>query len=237
MQYGEFSHFPYGEPGLHSTALGMKNSIPAASLPRAAPVVERTTLLGGVAFIDGVASGWGCWELTGWFEDHLVAPGRMEKSPAEVSEHGFGTIAVDPRRSEVLRKGSTGIEEMPRLLSAARARVVDVLRGFTAPVSDDRFLNAAIYGKRVERKQFGKQVSWVACPSDSDRLSDIVLSLFAADILLHREFHEANLCICEVCGRVSFAPATTTRTGCRQHSQRSNQSGTAFARVDPDELV
>ena len=157
----------------------MKKSIPATSLARAAPAIERTTLLGGVAFIDGVASGWGCWELTGWFEDHLVAPGRIAKSPAQVSEDGFGTITVDPRNSEIVRKGTTGIEELPRLLAASRTRVIEVLRGFTAPISDDRFLNAAIYGKRVERKQFGKQVSWVACPSDVDRLSDIVLSLFA----------------------------------------------------------
>src|SRR5262245_41803399 len=169
----------------------MKSS-PSAHVPRLSPSVERTTLLGGVAFVDGVASGWGCWELTGWFEDHLVAPGRMPKSPASVTEQGFGSITVDPRRSDLKRKGATGIEEMPRVHAAARTRVIEALRGFMAAAADDRFLNAAIYAKRVERKQRGKQVAWVACPSESDRLSDIVLSLFAADILMHREFHEAN---------------------------------------------
>ena len=213
----------------------MSKSRPAVHQPRLSPMVERTTLLGAVAFVDGVAAGWGCWELSGWFDDHLVAPGRMAKSPSVVTEQGFGNITVDPRRSDVQRRGTGGIEQIPALLTAARTRVIETLRQFSATAADDRFLHAAIYAKRVERQQRGKQVAWAACPAESDRLSDIVLSLFVADILMHREFHEANLCICEVCGRVSFAPASTTRTGCKQHSPRG-QSGTAFARVDPNDV-
>src|SRR5262245_54843273 len=213
----------------------MKSS-PSAHVPRLSPSVERTTLLGGVAFIDGVASGWGCWELAGWFEDHLVVPGRMPKSPAVVSEEGFGTITVDPRRSDVIRTGAMGIEAPPGLLAASRSRLVDALLACIRPGSDDRFLNAAIYGKRVERAQLGKQVSWVACPSESHRLSDIVLSLFAADILLHREFHEANLCVCEMCGRVSFAPDVVSRSGCREHHPLGSNDSGFFRRTSPPDV-
>ena len=44
-----------------------------------------------------------------------------------------------------------------------------------------------------------------------------VLSLFAVDMLMHRDFHERSLCVCDACGRVSFNPGTTTRTGCPEH--------------------
>ncbi|APR79029.1 Hypothetical protein A7982_04376 [Minicystis rosea] len=50
-----------------------------------------------------------------------------------------------------------------------------------------------------------------------DALSDLILGLFAVDVLSYREFHEQNLCICDVCGRVSYNPATTTRSGCSEH--------------------
>ena len=43
-------------------------------------------------------------------------------------------------------------------------------------------------------------------------MSDIVLSLFAVDVLAYREFHEQNLCVCDVCGRISYNPRQTSRS-------------------------
>ena len=39
---------------------------------------------------------------------------------------------------------------------------------------------------------------------------------------MHREFHEQNLCVCDVCGRVSFTPSMTSRHGCSDHIVRGD---------------
>ena len=187
---------------------------------------ERSVLVAGVAFIEGVATGWGCWELSGWFEEHLVSTGRIHNIPPVVTEEGFGFISIDARRSGGIAhrdQAAAALAQLPKLLATARARVVDALRAFLPPRCDDRFLRAALYAGRVERKPVGHDVAWLSTPRETDRLSDVVLSLFAADALTHREFHEANLCVCEACGRVSFDPAAVPRTGCRVHAR--GQSG------------
>jgi hypothetical protein len=190
--------------------------------------VERSSMVGALAFVEGVAAGWGCWELSGWFEEHLVAPGVMANSPPVVVEQGFGVIGIDPRWSGITRSNAatTKIQELPRLLEASRKRVVESLRAFLPPHADDRFVHAAIYRHQVERRQgSGGPPQWRATPRETDRLSDIVLSLFAADILSHREFYETRLCVCEVCGRVSFEDESAPRSGCRLHSTRGHSGG------------
>jgi hypothetical protein len=204
----------------------MSQQTPATKLPPlAVPTgTERPLLFGAVAFVEGVAGGWGCWELTGWFEDHLVAAGHTNQSPSVVLEQGFGVIVIDPRASGKGRPAS--VEQLPPLLVAARKRVVETLRAFLPSRSDDRFLHAAIYSERVERKSADDQrPAWAPRVRESDRLSDVVLALFAADILMHREFHEHALCVCEVCGRVSFDPGATSRFGCRLHNVRGHSGG------------
>jgi hypothetical protein len=50
----------------------------------------------------------------------------------------------------------------------------------------------------------------------------MVLSLFAVDILTHRDFHDQNLCVCDVCGRISYNPAATSRAGCGDHVPKTD---------------
>src|SRR5687768_2342938 len=104
-----------------------------------------------MAFLDGVASGRGCWQLTGWLDDHLVTPGRMSPPPATVPPERFGPIMLDPGSGDRSRSGLGPLARLPGLLAAARSRIVEVLRGFVATASDDRFINAAIYAGRVAR--------------------------------------------------------------------------------------
>ena len=96
-------------------------------------------------------------------------------------------------------------------------RVVVTLRGLLASPSDDRFLQAALFAGRIKRDKG----EWQARPAETERLSDIVLSLFVVDILSHRDFHEKNLCVCDVCGRLSFDRAQFSRFGCIDHSPKS----------------
>lgn len=172
---------------------------------------DRTALLAGLTFVEGVAKGFGLDELQNWVDEHLVRTGRMPPI-GFVSEAVVGKVYLTPRDEDAL----------PKLLAVARSRVVVALRGFSGPMKNDRFVRAAIYADRVQRTRLPHGSVWVSRPREADNLSDIVLSLFAVDILMNRHFHERSLCVCEVCGRVSFHPDETTHRGCTEHPVSSS---------------
>ena len=184
---------------------------------------DRGALLAGLRFVEGIASGWTVTELRAWFTDEMVAPGRMERV-SMVHEAAVGSIALDPGACPPSARAGS-LDDLPKLLAMSRSRVVVTLRAFIADSSDDRFLQAAIYRGRVQRVSSG--ALWIARPLESDLLADIVLSLFAADALMYRSFHDECLCVCNACGRISFAPSVTSRGGCVEHPPRSGAgSGT-----------
>ncbi|WP_437964811.1 hypothetical protein WMF04_34790 [Sorangium sp. So ce260] len=175
---------------------------------------DRRALLAALTFVDKPPES--AAALASWFEKHLVAPGRMRR-PTYVTE-GFSKqvalglhAAADP--DEV---------ELHELVEAARFRVLSSLRAFMPPAADDRFLAAAIDEGRVRRA--GDAALWEPCPREEDLLSDIVLSLFAADILNYREFHDAYLCVCKTCLRIDFDPSRSGRTGCPEHQPTATVS-------------
>ena len=103
------------------------------------------------------------------------------------------------------------------MLAAARARILSALRGLRALPPDDRFLSAAIFSGRVRRQSAAARSEWAARPELTAPLSAMVLSLFAVDILTHREQYDRELCLCEVCGRLWFDPEAEMRTRCADH--------------------
>lgn len=175
-------------------------------------VDDSGPLSAALTFIEGSGAGWRDADVVQWFLEHLVVPGRMAP-PAGIHEPPMGMVPLDLPDSQDDGGGRT----TERILEMARARVIRVLRAFIATPPEDGFLKSAIYSGRVQRRRVDERAAWVARPSDSDSLSEIVLSLFVADILTHREFHEAMLCICDVCGRMSFDPVKTTRSRCAAH--------------------
>lgn len=172
---------------------------------------ERGALVAALMFVEGVGSGWGAADLLQWFSEHGAALGRSAL-PATVRDIGFGSFDLEHALGS-----PAGRAELAKLLGGARKRVATAMRGLLVKPSDDRFLQAAIFAGRVRRERRGKSSVWVASAGDADHLSDVVLSLLAVDILTCREFHEENLCVCDVCGRISFSPATTSRAGCPDH--------------------
>ena len=180
----------------------------ALRVPASEPQADRGALLAGLTFVE-LAPRWSGFEVVGWLNEHLIAPGRMLR-PTALHE-GSLTASLDG--------GSD--DELIAVVDAARTRVVATLQAFIRATPDDRFLKAAIFADRVQRRRLEKRSVWVARPNESDPLGDVVLSLFAVDVLMHRGFHETKLCVCEVCGRVSFEPAAGTRTGCPDHRPRS----------------
>jgi len=189
---------------------------------------DRGALLAAVKFVEGVANGWTVRELVEWFAEDLVGPGRM-LPVATVYEAVVGAIALDPATSAAAARVAS-LDDLPKLLAISRSRVVVTLRAFIAKPPDDRFLHTAIFNERVQRVKVERGAVWVARPAEKDLLSDIVLSLFAADILMHREYHEQSMCVCETCGRVSFTVAAP-RTSCPEHPVRTDtQSARAAMR-------
>jgi hypothetical protein len=167
---------------------------------------ERTELLAGLTFIEG-ATRWSQTDLGDWFRTYAGALGRNGPPPS-VMDSVVGTAPVAASGPASPRPG-----HLSRLLAMTRWQVILTLRGLLSTPPDDRFLHAAIFSRRV-RREAGV---WRTGARDEDTLSNTVLGLFAVDVLAHREFHEQNLCICDVCGRVSYNPRLTTRAGCPDH--------------------
>lgn len=167
---------------------------------------DRAALLAGLSFVEG-AGGWSRDDLGRWFQTYSSALGRDTAPPAVwESAAGGPPLPLDGPTS-------TRPAQLPRVLAMARWQVILTLRGLLANPPDDRFLHAAIFSGRVRRGQG----NWLVVPREDDPLSQVVLALFAADILTYREFHEQNLCVCDVCGRISYDPRATTRAGCADH--------------------
>lgn len=179
---------------------------------------DRLALLAGLMFVEGATSSWGVRDLTEWFVTYGAAMGRTAP-PQAVTDAVVGTIALVPG-TKITGEKVARIDALPKLLAMSRWRVVVTLRGLLSQPADDRFLQAAIFAERVRREKS----AWVAQPRDNDLLSDIVLSLFAVDILTQRSFHEQNMCVCDVCGRISYNPASTTRSGCSDHLPKTDSS-------------
>jgi hypothetical protein len=153
-------------------------------------------LRGAVAFMGCAQEGWTLGDLVGWFDEHLVSPERM-KRPRAFHEHGVPPVPAPPRADP-----RASVERITR---TARERVLVALGGLHSPIQDGHFLQAAIHARRMRRAQVKGRQRWIATPRETDALSDIVLSLFAADILFEPTFYREHLCICQNCARVSIA--------------------------------
>ncbi|MRG93332.1 hypothetical protein [Polyangium spumosum] len=179
---------------------------------------DRGALIGALAFVEGVGIGaMGARELKTWIEEYLVRAGRMQR-PVQVTEPMAGTLLLDTLNTVGAPPSATKAL-LDRILGRARSRVVFTLRGLITDPPEDGFLETATKSGRVQPLGIGTKVSWIARPQKEDSLSDVVLSLFAADILSNRNLYDQNLCVCDTCGRVSFRAKMMSRTGCREHNE------------------
>jgi hypothetical protein len=183
------------------------------TLPFFPSVGERRALLAGITFIEEAGSGsMSVQDLREWFDRYIVDPGVMPR-PTMVSEPTAGSIPL------YLRSASTVLsaQAVERVIAAARSRVVSSLRGLLASPSDDRFVAGALFSGRVQRRRGADGNRWVAHPEPSASLSGILLSLFAVDVLSNRDAYDQNLCVCDVCGRISFQDGPVSRRNCAEH--------------------
>jgi hypothetical protein len=200
----------------------MRNSPAYASSPVGTSLgstKSRPELLAGLAFLEGSRSPqWGVSGLCTWFDEHLVQTGSM-MTPIVVTELSAGTVALHGASSHGLASQS----HLPKILIAARIRVLTALRGLLASPTDDRFLTAAIFTGRIRRLRVDGENRWVVRPEPTATLSSTVLGLFAVDVLSNREMYDRAFCVCDVCDRVTFEFTARQRACCPEH--RSATSG------------
>ncbi len=182
---------------------------------------DRGALIGALAFVEGVGIGaMGARELKTWIDEYLVRSGRMPKL-TQLTEPMAGTLPLEALAAQSPPPPATKAL-LDRILGRARSRVVFTLRGLVANPPEDRFLETMTNSGRVQALGLGGKTTWISRPQRDDSLSDIVLSLFAADVLSNRALDDQNLCVCETCGRVSFRAKMMPRSGCREHNVDPN---------------
>ncbi|AUX27611.1 hypothetical protein SOCEGT47_082070 [Sorangium cellulosum] len=203
--------------GLRSTRLSVRSETSGpgarADVGRArsflalrARMLSSPSLAGALQFMQVTTRPWEPHELTAWLHEHVVAPGWM-KAPRAVREPGADVVAlcgIEDRRREVAA-----------LAERARRRVALALLDFVAPNPEGGFLRAALYSARVRWSVAVDRAGWLPAPRESDFLSDVVLSLFAAEILSGAELYRSHMTVCAACGRVAFAQEARPRgAGC-----------------------
>ncbi len=188
-------------------------AVTAARFPAQVGPEPRSAIVAGLAFLEASAAPtWGVCGLRDWFAQHLVEPGYM-RSPLQVHEPSAGSVTLYASDAESL----TSQANLPRVLGTARIRIISALRGLNASPTDDRFLAAAIFAGRVRRRRVHSESRWVAQPEPTAPLSGIVLSLFAVDVLSHREEYDNHLSVCDICNRITFQESALRRKSCPDH--------------------
>lgn len=159
-------------------------------------MLASPSLAGALHFMQVTNRPWEPHELRAWLKDHVIAPGWM-MPPRAVREPGAETVA--------LRELDERPEAVAALTGRARRRVGSALLDFVAPDPEGSFLRAALYSARVRWAVVGDRSGWLPAPHESDFLSDVVLSLFAAAILSSPDIYQRHMTVCSHCGRVAFA--------------------------------
>lgn len=176
--------------------------------------IVRPALAAGLSFMEmSAAESLRLVDLVAWIDDHLVEPGLMPM-PRAVQEPAVGSVSITTQPAEAWTMSIDG--RVTRIVHAARERVAAAMLGLVAQPVDDRFLNANIFAGRVHRATTDRGTGWQPKLTGNERLGDIVLALFAADVLGHREDYERGLAICEECGRMCFGPTAAMGTHCKR---------------------
>ncbi len=188
-------------------------AVTAVAFPVQRAARPRRALAAGLEFLEASAEpGWSVCGVRTWFEEHLVEPGHM-RAPVVLSEPGAGRVSLLESDAETLTSSSN----LLRIVTGARNRIIAALRGLNASPTDDRFLSAAIFAGRVQRLRGRSESHWVPQPEPTAPLSGIVLSLFAVDVLSHRDEYEERLSVCDICDRITFQDGALRRKSCPDH--------------------
>lgn len=144
----------------------------------------------GLAFLRGCRLGWSAGDLASWARTELVRPGFLRLN-APLSGR-FQLIEPGAPSLVVPTLGVPAAVDPTALLETAYQAVIAELRGLTEEVRDDRFVREALYAGRVQRgRLYDRGVRrWLPSLAEGMSLSQMVLALFAADVLAHRDLYD-----------------------------------------------
>lgn len=158
-------------------------------------------------------------DLIAWFDEYLVKPGYMRR-PTRIFENGVGTVYLGDTRNRRHPQEAN----LRRVLEMARKEVSTVLMGLLENPPDDRFIRFNVVTGRIYRSQNDLKPIWCVRARSDDRLSGIMLSLLAADVLSNLHAYYQRLSVCSECGRISFRLNTSNRKRCPLHDLPRAQS-------------
>jgi hypothetical protein len=173
--------------------------------------VPRDSLIGGLKFVEGAATGrLGRATLYFWIEEFAAPIGAT--GPVAVREAMNGAVPLYPRPQGV--SALVLDARVDGVIREANTQVIAALSALAGPEKSDDFVRDAVARGRVKQISFGKQPLWAALPCLEDRLSEVVLTLFAADVLSFRDQYRDDFRICDVCQRPSFDARNKRRPLC-----------------------
>jgi hypothetical protein len=175
---------------------------------------NRQALIGALELLEcATSNSMKVQDFISWCDEYLVKPGYMNR-PTRAFESGVGTIYL--ATSMVKHQGQDAT--LRRILTAVRKKVAAILCGLLNDPPDERFLTFLLTTGRVYNIELKHQRVWRIRGRPDDRLRDIVMSLFAADILTNRRIYDQRLSVCNECGRISFRIEMNNRKRCSLHA-------------------
>lgn len=175
---------------------------------------DRQALIGALELLECAANNsMNVLDFISWFDEYLVKPGYMSR-PTRAFECGVGTVYLGTSMAKYQGQDAT----LHRILVAVRQKVSAILSGLLCDPPDERFLTFLLATGRVYNIELKHQRVWRVRGRPDDRLRDIVMSLFASDILANRRIYDQRLSVCNECGRISFRIEKKNRERCALHT-------------------
>jgi hypothetical protein len=169
----------------------------------------------GLAFLDGVAAGWGKRELAEW----LAGP------------YGEITLARPMRAPSPRAMGTVDSGALFMLMRRTRRAVVSAVRDIGE--GDWHLVTTAIADGHLEPARSAEgELVWLPANGPRMRLESRVLSLFLVDYLFRPEAYDMEMSWCPACDDITFNGADRACDRCvlPPHSSYVSQ-------LDPDEVV
>lgn len=163
----------------------------------------------GLAFLDGVRSGFGKRELAEWLVGVYGSVSARITTPS-------GTSAASPMPVDDRAVGE--LVDLVRI--AVSSALADLTRGDTAAVSE------ALREQAVTAGHDARGFIWIPVDRPRMRLEARVLSLFVADYLVRPEAYEQDLSVCGDCDAVSFDGAGRACALCKDRERPSHVRST-----------
>ncbi len=159
-----------------------------------------------LAFLNGVAGGWGKAELAAWLSGPYAGVTRFAAGPT----HGQS----DPPAGQ--SAPPLGADDIATVLRDARWRALAALEAASG-TGANYATTARARGLVVPCLDDGGHHGFAAASATNARLHDRVLALFAVDRLVNPTLHRDALYVCSRCERVVVDAATKERGVCTAH--------------------